>query len=68
MDEILTLRELSEYLKIAEKTLYAYAVKGQVPGIKIGGNWRFRKSDIEVWLEQQRKLTEASSKQPKKER
>ncbi len=61
MDEILTLKDLSEYLKIAEKTLYGYANKGIVPGIKIGGSWRFRKTDIEEWLENQRKITEASS-------
>lgn len=61
MDEIVTLQELSEYLKIAEKTLYSYAQKGLVPGIKIGSSWRFRKADIEKWLEKQRKITEESS-------
>ncbi len=61
MDDILTLKELSGYLKIAEKTLYSYAQKGTVPGIKIGASWRFRKADIEKWLEKQRKITEESS-------
>jgi excisionase family DNA binding protein len=61
MDDILTLKELSDYLKIAEKTLYGYAGKGLVPGIRIGSSWRFRKTDIEAWLENQRKITEASS-------
>ncbi|MCO6456403.1 MAG: helix-turn-helix domain-containing protein [Pirellulaceae bacterium] len=60
-DQIMTLREVSEYLKIAEKTLYGYVQKGIVPGIKIGSAWRFRKSDIDHWLEDQRKLTERST-------
>ena len=59
-EEILTLQDLSAYLKIAEKTLYGYAQKGILPGIKIGSAWRFRKVDIDAWLEVQRKLTESS--------
>ena len=57
---ILTLQELSAYLKIAEKTLYGYAQKGIIPGIKIGSAWRFRKADIDGWLDRQRQLTESS--------
>ena len=61
-DEIMTLQEVSDYLKIAEKTLYGYVQKGIVPGIKIGSAWRFRKSDIDGWLDDQRKLTEQSTR------
>ena len=61
MDDILTLKELADYLKISEKTLYGYAQKGKLPGIKIGAAWRFRKTDIDDWLEEQRQITEASS-------
>jgi excisionase family DNA binding protein len=59
-DGVLTLQDLSAYLKIAEKTLYGYAQKGIIPGIKIGSAWRFRKADIDCWLEERRKLTESS--------
>ena len=59
-EEILTLQELSAWLKITERTLYGYAQKGIIPGIKIGSAWRFRKADIDAWLEEQRKLTESS--------
>ncbi len=66
-DPIMTLQEVAEYLKLAERTVYGYAQKGLVPGIKIGSAWRFRKADIDVWLEQQRQVTErsTSSKKPK---
>ena len=60
MDELFTLQELAEYLKIAEKTLYGYAQKGTIPGRRIGSAWRFRKTDIENWLDDLRRLTEQS--------
>jgi len=59
-DEIMTLQELAAYIKMAEKTLYGYAQKGTIPGIKIGAAWRFRKTDIDAWLEERRRLTESS--------
>ncbi len=61
MEELLTLKELSEYLKIAEKTLYGYAQKGTIPGIKIGSAWRFRESDIKQWLEERRQATQKTT-------
>lgn len=59
-EDILTLQELSAWLKISERTLYGYAQKGIIPGIKIGSAWRFRRVDIDAWLDEQRKLTESS--------
>lgn len=50
-DEILTLKEVAEYLKLAEKTAYRLAAEGKLPGFKIGGSWRFKYSDIERWIE-----------------
>ena len=60
-DEIITLPELAAYLKLSERTVYGYAQRGLLPGIKVGSAWRFRKADIQAWLEQQRKLTEEST-------
>lgn len=48
-DEILTIKELASYLKIAEKTIYRFVSEGRIPGFKIGGSWRFRKSEIDQW-------------------
>jgi excisionase family DNA binding protein len=64
-DEILTLQDVAAYLKMAEKTLYGYAQRGIVPGIKIGSAWRFRKTDIDAWLEERRRLTDSSYKNRK---
>lgn len=50
-DEILTLKEVASYLKLAEKTAYRLAAEGKLPGFKVGGSWRFKYFDIESWIE-----------------
>lgn len=52
-DEILTIKELASYLKIAEKTAYRFVSEGRIPGFKVGGSWRFRRSEIERWIAEQ---------------
>ena len=55
MEELLTLKELSRYLKISKPTLYKMAEKGKIPSLKIANQWRFKKEDISTWIEKQRK-------------
>ena len=52
-NEILTIREVAEYLKLAEKTVYRIAAEGKIPGFKVGGAWRFRKDEILRWIADQ---------------
>lgn len=52
--DIMTIREISSYLKLAEKTTYRLVAEGEIPGFKVGGSWRFRKSDIDKWINKQR--------------
>ncbi|UUC21430.1 helix-turn-helix domain-containing protein [Pseudomonas asiatica] len=52
-EDIMTLKEVAEYLKLAEKTAYRLAADGTIPGFKVGGSWRFRKAVIEDWIDQQ---------------
>ena len=53
-DEILTLKEVAEYLKLAEKTAYRLASEGKLPGFKVGGSWRFKREDVQTWIEEQK--------------
>ena len=53
-DEIMTLKEVAEYLKLAEKTAYKLAADGKLPGFKVGGSWRFKSKDVEKWIEEQK--------------
>ena len=54
MDDILTLKEVANYLKLAEKTAYRLASEGRLPGFKVGGSWRFQSSDLEIWINEQK--------------
>lgn len=56
----MTIREVAEYLRLNEKTTYRYASEGKIPGFKVGGAWRFRKLDIDQWIED--KKIESKSK------
>jgi excisionase family DNA binding protein len=60
-DEIMTLKEVADYLKLAEKTAYRLAAEGKLPGFKVGGSWRFKREDILKWIEEQ-KVTNKGSK------
>ena len=51
-DNILTIDELSDYLRISRSTLYKLAQEGRVPCQKVGRHWRFRKETIDRWLDQ----------------
>jgi excisionase family DNA binding protein len=52
--DFITIREVAEYLKIKEKTAYKLASEAVIPGFKLGGSWRFSKTEIERWVENQR--------------
>ena len=53
--DIMTIKELAAYLKMAEKTLYRLAAGGEIPGFKVGGAWRFRKGEVDKWIVRQEK-------------
>ncbi|MFT5716487.1 MAG: excisionase family DNA binding protein [Oleiphilaceae bacterium] len=59
-DEILTLKEMADYLKLAEKTAYRLAAEGKLPGFKVGGSWRFKKEDILQWIEDKKASNKSS--------
>jgi excisionase family DNA binding protein len=49
--EILNLEEASRYLRIKRRTMYTLAERRVVPGVKIGGQWRFCRSQLERLFE-----------------
>ena len=61
--DILTIKEMAVYLRIAEKTAYRLASEQKIPGFKVGGSWRFRKSEIDAWIEEQKAGLKRAAKQ-----
>jgi PTS system nitrogen regulatory IIA component len=49
-EAILTIEEVAKYLRVSERTVYDWAQKGEIPSGKIGTVWRFKKADIEQWV------------------
>jgi PTS system nitrogen regulatory IIA component len=49
-ESILTIEEIAKYLRVSERTVYDWAQKGEIPSGKIGTAWRFKKSEIENWV------------------
>ncbi|WP_437611934.1 helix-turn-helix domain-containing protein [Sorangium sp. So ce834] len=50
-DEILTLPEVAQPLKVAEKTVCTMTQKGEPPAFKVGGQWRFRRMASDAWID-----------------
>lgn len=53
-DSVMTIVELSKYLKISRSTLYKLAQEGKLPGQKVGRHWRFHRDAVDAWLKQRR--------------
>jgi excisionase family DNA binding protein len=49
-DAVMTIDELSTYLRVSKSTLYKLAQEGKLPSQKVGRHWRFHKEAIDRWL------------------
>jgi excisionase family DNA binding protein len=50
-----TVRDVAAYLNVDAKTVYRLASRGELPGFKVAGTWRFKRADIDVWIDEQKK-------------
>jgi excisionase family DNA binding protein len=48
--EILTLEEVAAYLKAGKRTVYRLLADNKIPAFKLGGAWRFRRSELDRWM------------------
>ena len=55
-DEILTSKEVVEYLKLDEKAAYRLAAEGNFSTFKVGGSWRFKREGVLYWIEEQKNM------------
>ena len=63
-NEIMTIQEVAEYLRVSERTIYDWASKGQIPCGKLGSIWRFKRSEIEKWVDKRLGTEKAPGKPP----
>lgn len=51
--EILTIDEVAAYLRLTPQTIYKWAQEKRIPAVKLGKEWRFRRSIIDRWFDEQ---------------
>lgn len=51
LDDIMTVEEVAKYLKLKPQTVYKWAQEGQIPGTKLGKEWRFRRRILDEWVD-----------------
>lgn len=60
----MTTEEVLEYLQVNLRTVYRLIKAGKIPAVRVGRQWRFRKRDIDAWLDGQRSTVPASAPPP----
>jgi excisionase family DNA binding protein len=63
-DTFLTTSEVIDYLHVNLRTVYRLLKAGQLPGVRVGRQWRFRRADVDAWLEGRRSPSQASPMSP----
>ncbi len=64
LEPAMTVKEVATFLNVDEKTIYRLAQKGEVPGFKVAGAWRFQRADLQQWIDA-RKQQSGSRVEPK---
>jgi excisionase family DNA binding protein len=63
-ETFLTTEEVLEYLQVNLRTVYRLIKAGKIPAVRVGRQWRFRKRDIDAWLDSQRARGSARATAP----
>ncbi len=63
--EVMNIRQASQYLGVSPDTLYKYVNEQKIPAFKLGNRWRFKKSKLDQWMEEQSADPESSGKRGK---
>src|SRR6185312_4789868 len=63
-ETFLTTEEVLEYLQVNLRTVYRLIKAGKIPAVRVGRQWRFRKRDIDAWLDSQRPRNSAARPMP----
>ncbi len=69
MEKLLTIEEVASWLRLSKDSVYRLTQEAKIPAFKVGNQWRFRKSEIEAWLDKNKNsVSRKSSHVAKKSR
>ncbi|MCZ8095565.1 MAG: helix-turn-helix domain-containing protein [Acidovorax sp.] len=49
-DSVMTVKEVADYLRVNQRTVYRLVVGRKLPGFKVGTTWRFKRAVIDAWI------------------
>jgi len=64
--EVMNIRQASQYLGVSPDTLYKYVNEQKIPAFKLGNRWRFKKSKLDQWMEEQSADVEVKARKKSK--
>jgi excisionase family DNA binding protein len=64
--EVMNIRQASQYLGVSPDTLYKYVGEQRIPAFKLGNRWRFKKSRLDQWMEEESSQNEGSGRRKQK--
>lgn len=62
VEPAMTVRNVAAFLNVDEKTIYRLVQKGDLPGFKVSGSWRFQRDDVTQWIEERKLIARAAEK------
>ena len=63
--EVMNIRQASQYLGVSPDTLYKYVSEERIPAFKLGNRWKFKKTILDQWMEENSTAGEAKSTKKK---
>ena len=64
--EVMNIKQASQYLGVSPDTLYKYVAEEKIPAFKLGNRWRFKKTILDAWMEQQSATGQQYGKPPQR--
>ena len=62
VEPAMTVLDVASFLNVDEKTIYRLAQKGDLPGFKVLGSWRFQRPDLNAWITERKDQAAAKQK------
>ncbi len=53
-EQLMSVKDVAQYLQVDMSTIYLWSQRGQMPAMKVGRMWRYRRAEIDAWLNQRR--------------
>ena len=60
-DRLMAVKQVATYLNVNERTVLKLVSEGRIPAVKVGSQWRFRKEDVDQWLDSNKNVRQGAT-------